>query len=164
LTFQLASNTLSDNFYITVDFGDWTIDPATSGETICKYRVGGNLYWVPAVFEHVSGNIHKMAVYRNQSTYQMTVGQLVTIRIDHINPDGYHGVLVTDTQWNFLKITAHRADGTVIEHQYAEVWVEPYEHISLSVQTALNYINAVSFYEFEVTPNTTVSAGDFILV
>jgi hypothetical protein len=94
-SFTLASNSLGANQYVTVDFGTWTIDAATSGNVICKYKVGSNLYWVPAVFTLVSGNIYKIGVYSNQSTYSMPAGSKIIVRIDHINPDAYHGVLIT---------------------------------------------------------------------
>lgn len=142
----MVSNTLSTNQYITIDFADWSINPATQGDIICNYQVGTNYYWVPAVLEYVSDNIYKFGVYNNQSIYAIPYGQLITLRIDHLNPDAYHGVLITGTQWNYLKITAHASDQSILEHQYAEVWVEPYEHISLEVEPALTYINAVSIY------------------
>jgi hypothetical protein len=44
------------------------------------------------------------------------------------------------------------------------VWVEPYEHLSLDVNPALHYIDAVNFYEFSVTPNTSIAAGNYILL
>ncbi len=36
--------------------------------------------------------------------------------------------------------------------------------MSFNVQPVLDYINAVSIYEFTVTPNVTVTAGDYILL
>jgi hypothetical protein len=36
--------------------------------------------------------------------------------------------------------------------------------LSFDVQPALDYINAVSIYEFTVTPNVSVTAGDYISI
>jgi len=58
-----------------------------------------------------------IGVYKNISTYSISAGTTVTLRIDQINPDGFYGVLVPDIKWNYLKITAHSSAGTVLEHQ-----------------------------------------------
>ena len=162
--FQLASNSLGVNQYVQIDFGLWKLDTASTGTLICKYRIGSNYYWIPALFTPVSGNKYRFGVYKNVSTYTISAGTTVTLRIDQINPDGFYGVLVPDIKWNYLMITAHSSAGTVLEHQYAQIWIEPYEHLSLTVQPALDYVDAVSIYEFTVTPNVSSTAGDSILL
>ena len=47
-SFRLQTNTLTGSgSYFTIDFGDWTIDPATNGFTFWRYKVGSNVNWVP---------------------------------------------------------------------------------------------------------------------
>lgn len=73
ITFKLDSNTLTSGDYVEIDFGNWTIDPAdTEGRTIWKYKVGSNIYWVPATVENPSDNIYQIYVEQN---YSMTVNQ-----------------------------------------------------------------------------------------
>lgn len=88
----------------------------------------------------------------------------MTLKIDHINPDNFYGVLVPNIKWNYIKISAYNSGGTILEHQYAEIWIEPYNHLSFNVQPALDYSSAVSVYEFSVTPNVSISAGEYILL
>jgi hypothetical protein len=111
--------------YVEIDFGDWVLDQADSlgGQIITKYQVGTNLYWLPATLTNVVNNKYRFAVYNNVSTYSMSAGYPITIRIDNLNPNLYNGFMVTKTQWNNLKITAHQSNSTVIEHQYASLWV-----------------------------------------
>lgn len=73
-------------------------------------------------------------------------------------------MLVPNIKWNFIKIAAYNSVGTILEHQYAELWIEPYNHLSFTAQPALDYASAVSVYEFSVTPNVSVSVGDYILL
>jgi hypothetical protein len=49
----------------------------------------------------------------------MNANQVITLMIDHINPDNFYGILVPNTRWNYIKITAHTSVGVVIEHQFA---------------------------------------------
>lgn len=72
------------------------MDQASVGSIICKYNVGSNVYWVPAILTLVSGNVYQMGVYSNVSTYSMTQNQLITFWIDQVNPDAYHGIFVTN--------------------------------------------------------------------
>jgi hypothetical protein len=133
LQFKLASNSLGQNQYVEIDFGSWQLDTSATGQVIASYSVGSNYFYTPAVFTLVSGNKYRFGVYKNISTYTIPAGSLITLKIDHINPDNFYGILVPNIKWNYIKITAHSSVGTVIEHQYAEIWVEPYNHISLNV-------------------------------
>ena len=144
--FQLSTYTLTTSQYIQIDFGTWILDPATSGSIIAKYQVNGNTYWTPSVLTWVSGNKYNFGVYTNFTTYQMPVNNLITLRLDHVNPDSYNGLKIPNYQWNYFKITANNAANTVLEQQYASIWVEPYNHLSLTVTPALNYVSAVSIY------------------
>ncbi len=119
LQFRLTSNALNVNQYFEIDFGAWKVDTSAIGQIICKYKLTGNYYWIPAVLTFISGNKYRFTVYKNFTTYSIPANNLVTLRIDHINPDNFYGLLVPDTKWNYLKITAHQAAGTVLEHQYA---------------------------------------------
>ncbi len=119
LQFKLATNTLGQNQYVEIDFGDWKLDTSTTGQVIASYKTGSNYYYTPAVFTLVSGNKYRFGIYKNVSTYTIAANTLVTLRIDHINPDNFYGILVPNIKWNYLKITAHSSTGTVLEHQYA---------------------------------------------
>jgi hypothetical protein len=103
--------------------GDWKIDTSATGKVLCSYKVGSNYYWTPATFTVISANKYRMTVYKNVSTYSMSSNTMITIKIDHINPDNFYGILIPHIKWNYIKITAHTAAGVVLEHQYAEIWV-----------------------------------------
>lgn len=121
--FKLAANTLGMNQYVEIDFGDWQLDTSATGKIVASYQVGSNYYYIPCVLTKVSGNKYRFGVYKNVSTYSMTSNNLITLKIDHVNPDNFYGILVPNIKWNYIKITAHNAAGTVIEHQYAEIWI-----------------------------------------
>lgn len=143
-TFTLTSNTLSNGDYVQVDFGNWTIDPASiEGRLIWKYKVGSNIYWVPAAATLVSGNIYKIPVYQN---YSMTAGQLISVKVFQELPDAYQGVYFTQQQFNYLIIKAYNSAGTVLEHQYVRLWIEPYQHTTLQVTPILTYTGATTLY------------------
>ena len=67
IVFKLRTNSLVVGDYIQIDFGNWVIDVASSGQQIFKYQVSGNDYWVPSAATLVSGNIYKIPVYLNYS-------------------------------------------------------------------------------------------------
>ena len=160
IVFRLASHTLTSGSYIALDLDQWTVDPAaTEGKMIWKYQVGNNIYWVPTEVTNPSGNVFHIPVYSN---YSMTHGQDIKIRIYHLLPDQHDGVYFPADQWNHPKIYAYNSANTILEHQYAHVWVEPYHHTSLTVNPILNYVSAVTLYEFAFTPNVSASAGDRI--
>lgn len=70
---------MSTGDYVTVNFGNWTIDPAvTEGRVIWKYKVGNNIYWVPSAVTQVSGNIYKIPVYLN---YSMPINQIIAVKV-----------------------------------------------------------------------------------
>ena len=104
-----------------VDFGNWTIDPASvEGRVIWKYKVGNNIYWVPTAATLVSGNIYKIPVFQN---YSMTAGQLISVKVFQELPDAYQGVFFTQQQFNYLTIKAYNSGGTILEHQYVRLWI-----------------------------------------
>jgi hypothetical protein len=100
--------------YVEIDFGDWQLDTSATGKVVTSYKVGSNTYYTPCVFTKVSGNKYRFGVYKNVSTYSMTANQVITLLIDHVNPDNFYGILVTKTRWNYIKITAHTSAGVVI--------------------------------------------------
>ena len=64
VVFRLSTYTLTTNYYVELDFGNWTVDPATNeGKIVWKYKVGSNIYWVPTEATKVSGNTYKVPVY-----------------------------------------------------------------------------------------------------
>lgn len=161
-SFTLTSNTLVTGNYIQVNFGNWTIDGAiTEGKVIWKYQVGSNIYWVPAAATQVSANKYRVFVNQN---YSMTAGQLITVWVYQQLPDAYNGIYFPNIQWNYLAIKAYNTGGTVLEHQYARYWIEPYHHTSLQVTPILKYVGATTLYEFAFTPNVSVAVGDVISV
>lgn len=161
-TFTLASHTLGNGDYVTVYFGNWTIDPAlTEGKTIWKYKVGNNIYWVPTAVTIVSGNTFKIPVNQN---YSMTVGQQISVKVFHELPDAYNGAYFSETQWSYLKIEAYNSANTRLEHQYIRLWIEPYQHTSLQVSPILTFIGATTVYEFAFSPNVSAAVGDVISV
>jgi hypothetical protein len=115
----LSTYSLGVGQYVEIDFGDWVLDQADLlGQIIAKYKIGNNLYWVPTIFTKVSynatSNIYRFGIYNNVSTYSLSAGTSMTIRIDHLNPNQYNGLMITKTQWNYLKITAHLSNSTII--------------------------------------------------
>ena len=160
ITFRLASHSLSSGSYIALDLGNWTVDPAaTEGEMIWKYQVGNNIYWVPSTVTNPSGNIFHIPV---NSNYTMPTNQDIKIRIYHLLPDSDDGVFFPEHQWNYLSIEAYNSANTRLEHQYARVWIEPYQHTTLQVTPILKYAGANTLYEFVFTPNVSAAAGDSI--
>ena len=160
ITFRLTTNTLNDGDYLQVDFGNWVLDPASTGIQSFKYQVSGNIYWVPSAATLVSGNIYKIPVYLN---YSMNSGATITIRVNTFAPDTYYGARVPQSQWNNFKIWAYKSN-VLVEQQVFRVWTEPYGHPSLAVSAVLNYVGVSTLYEFAVTPNVSASAGDTILI
>lgn len=117
----MTSNTLGTGDYFTVDFGDWTVDPAAiEGLLIWKYKVGSNIYWVPASATLVSGNVYKIPVFQN---YTMPSGQLIQVKVLQDLPDSYSGLYFTQHQFNYLTIKAYNAANTLLEHQYIRLWI-----------------------------------------
>ena len=144
IVFRLASHTLTSGSYIAIDFGDWTIDPVqTGGKIVWKYQVGNYIYWVPTEATNPSANIYHVPVYSN---YSMTANQDIKVKIFHLLPDTHDGVYFPQDQWNNLKIYAYNSANTVLEHQYAHIWIEPYHHTSLMVTPILKYVEAVTLY------------------
>lgn len=142
-TFTLNTNTLGTGDYVTVDFGNWTIDPSLEGRTIWKYKVGSNIYWVPADVTLVSGNIYKIPVYTG---FSMTTGQVITVRVYNELPDAFNGIYFPNHQWNYLVIKAYNSANTLLQHQYTRIWIEPYQHTSLQVTPILKYAGATTIY------------------
>lgn len=162
LVFKLQSHTLYSGYYLLLNLGNWTVDTAANeGKVIWKYQVGNNIYWVPTEVTDQSNNQFKIPV---NSNYSMTAGQDIKIRIYHLLPDSDDGVFFTEHQWNELSIEAYNSANTLLEHQYARLWIEPYQHTSLMVTPILKYAGAVTMYEFTFTPNVSAAAGDYISV
>jgi hypothetical protein len=162
ITFRLKTNTLTTGDYLQIDFGNWVLDTAPTGQTIFKYQISGNKYWVPSNGTKLTGNIWKIPVY--SSSYTMPSGTTITLWVDTFAPNSYYGANVPSIQWNTFQIYAYKSGGTLVEQNIYRIWTEPYGHASLSVSAALSYIGASSVYEFSVTPNISASAGDTILI
>ena len=92
--FKLAANSLGQNQYVQIDFGNWQIDTSSTGKVITSYQVGSNYYYVPAIYTPFNSSRYRFGIYNNVSTYSMPASNLVTLKIDHINPDNFYGVLV----------------------------------------------------------------------
>jgi len=105
--------------YVEIDFGNWQLDTSSTGKIIASYKVGSNYYYTPCIFTLVSGNKYRFGVFKNVSTYSIPAGSLITVKIDHINPDNFYGILVPDIKWNYIKISAYTSTAVIIEHQYA---------------------------------------------
>ena len=88
ITFKLKSHTLTNGDHIEVDFGNWVLDTAQTGVQVFKYKIAGNIYWVPSSSTLVSGNRYKIPVYKN---YSMTANSAVTLWVDTFAPDSYYG-------------------------------------------------------------------------
>ena len=61
LTLQMKSNTLSGGDWWEVDFGSWPL--GTSDEDslpTIKYKVSGNIYWVPAIVTNLTATKYKI--------------------------------------------------------------------------------------------------------
>ena len=97
ISFQLKTYTLSNGDHIEVDFGNWVLDTGATGVQVFKYKIAGNIYWVPSSATHVSGNRYKIPVYNN---YSMTTGNLITLWVDTFAPTSYYGAEVSSDQWN----------------------------------------------------------------
>jgi hypothetical protein len=160
ITFQLKSNTLTSPDYLQIDFGNWVIDPATTGTQIFKYQLSGTIYWVPSAATLVTGNSYKVPVYSN---YSMNAGSQITLWVDTFAPTTYYGALNNDLKWNNFKIYAYKS-GALAEQAVTRIWTEPYGHASFVATPVLNYIGVSSLWEFSVTPNVSAAAGDSILV
>ena len=162
ITFQLKTNTLTGGDYLQVDFGNWVLDTATTGQTIFKYQISGNIYWVPVNGTKLTGNMFKIPVY--SSAYQMPAGYTITLWVDTFAPTSYYGAKIPSIQWNTFKIYAYKTGGSLVEQNVFRIWTEPYGHSSFAVTPALTYVLAQTLYEFTVTPNISASAGDTILI
>ncbi len=44
----------------------------------------------------------------------MSVSNTILLRIDNINPNQYNGFMIPNTQYNYLKITAHQSNTNII--------------------------------------------------
>ena len=89
ISFQLKSYTLSNGDHIEIDFGNWILDTAATGVQVFKYKIAGNIYWVPSAATKVSGqNRYKIPVYLN---YSINAGSYVTLWVDTFAPDAYYG-------------------------------------------------------------------------
>lgn len=144
ITFQLRSNTLvsASSDYIQIDFGNWAIDPATTGTQIFKYKLSGAIYWVPSAATLVSGNIYKVPVYNN---YSMSAGTQITLWVDTFAPTTYYGALNSALMWNTFKIYAYKS-GSLVEQAITRIWTEPYGHASFVATPVLNYIGVSSMW------------------
>ena len=109
---------MTNGDYLEVDFGNWVLDTATAGVKVFKYKIAGNIYWVPSTATHVSGNKYKLPVYLN---YSMTAGSVITIWVDTFAPDTYYGAQVSVTQWNDFKIYAYKGS-TLMEQKVFRIW------------------------------------------
>ena len=160
VVFRLSTYTLTNGYYVELDFGNWTVDPATTeGKIVWKYKVGSNIYWVPTEVTNAGGNVYKIPVYDN---YSMTAGQDITIRVYHLLPDSDDGVYFPNDQWNYMTLHAYDSSDSILEHEFLRVWIEPYQHTSLQVTPILKYSGASTMYEFVLTPNVSAAAGDYI--
>ena len=123
IEFKLDTHSLTSGSYVLIDFGNWTIDPATTeGRIIWKYKVNNNIYWVDTTVTNVADNIYKIPVYDN---YTMFHSQSIKIKVFHELPDSDNGVFFPEHQWNYLTIEAYNSGDTILEHQYKRIWIEP---------------------------------------
>lgn len=136
ITFQLKSYSLVDGDWIQIDFGNWVLDTASTGVQVFKYKIAGNIYWVPSKATLVSGNIYKIPVYSN---YSMPVNNQITLWVDTFAPTSYYGAKSSSTKWNIFKIFAYKSSA-VVEQEIIKVWTEPYGHPSFTATPAHNYI------------------------
>lgn len=147
---------------MVIDFGNWTIDQAAiEGRLLWKYKVGSNIYWVPATVTQLTGNQYKIPVYLN---YTMPANQLIAVKVVQELPDAFIGVYFTQIQFNYLSVKAYNAAGTLQEHQYIRLWISPYQQTTLQVTPILTYTGATTLYEFSFTPNVSAAIGDVISV
>jgi len=120
ITFQLNTHTLVNGDYLQVDFGSWVLDAASTGNSIFKYQIAGNIYWVPINGTKVSGNIYQLPIY--SSSYSMPAGSTITLWVDTFAPTAYYGASVPSTQWNTFKIYAYKSGGTLVEQNIYRIW------------------------------------------
>ena len=118
ITFRLRSHTLTNGDHLEVDFGNWVPDAAATGVQVFKYKIAGNIYWVPSAATKVSGNRYKVPVYLN---YSMTANSVITLLVDTFAPDTYYGAQVPSDQWNQFKIYAYRSN-VLKEQKVHRVW------------------------------------------
>ena len=142
ITFQLNSDTLNSGDYIQIDFGNWVLDPATTGTQIFKYQLSGTIYWVPSTATLVSGNIYKVPVYNN---YSMNAATQITLWVDTFAPNNYYGAKDNALMWNTFKIYAYKS-GSLVEQAITRIWTEPYGHASFVATPVLNYVGVVSMW------------------
>jgi hypothetical protein len=136
ITFQLRSISLVNGDWLQIDFGNWVLDTASTGVQVFKYKIAGNIYWVPSQATLVSGNIYKIPVYSN---YSMPVNNQITLLVDTFAPTSYYGAKSSSTKWNTFKIFAYKSSA-VVEQEIARIWTEPYGHQSFTAAPALNYV------------------------
>lgn len=120
ITYQLRSNTLTNGDYLQVDFGNWVLDAATTGQPIFKYQISGNTYWVPVNGTKLAGNMWKVPVY--SSAYTMPAGSLITLWVDTFAPTSYYGANIPSIQWNNFKIYAYKSGGSLVEQNVYRIW------------------------------------------
>jgi len=120
ITFQLKTNTLTAGDYLQVDFGNWVLDTASTGQTIFKYQISGNIYWVPVNGTKLTGNMWKIPVY--SSAYQMPSSSTITLWVDTFAPTSYYGAKIPSIQWNTFKIYAYKTGGSLVEQNIYRIW------------------------------------------
>ena len=98
----MKSHHLYANYYVLIDLGNWTIDPALiEGRAIWKYRVNSNIYWVDTFATNTAANVYKIPV---NSNYTMYAGQKIEVKVYHELPDQHNGVYFPNNQWNAVSI------------------------------------------------------------
>ncbi len=142
ITFQLNSYSLVNGDWLQIDFGNWVLDTAPTGVQVFKYKIAGNIYWVPSQATLVSGNIYKVPVYSN---YSMPAGNLITLWVDTFVPASWYGTKVSATKWNTFSIYAYKSSA-VVEQRITRIWTEPYGHPSFVATPALNYVGETTLW------------------